>query len=91
MATEKVLEGKPYAGNPHVRFDEGGSRIGGNAEAWVSTLQDMMCSRRGLRGGAGGTGGGWDQEPDSLQPVVLRTSLQRPLTGRLRGMKLDVI
>ena len=52
-----------------------------------------MCSRRGLRGGAGGTGGGGggDQEPDSLQPVVLRTSRQRPLTGRLRGMKLDVI
>ena len=22
-ATGKVLEGKPYAGNPHVRFDEG--------------------------------------------------------------------
>ena len=50
-----------------------------------------MCSRRGLRGDAGGTGGGWDQEPDSLQPVVLRTSRQRPPTGRLRGMKLDVI
>ena len=23
MATGKALNGKPYAGNPHVRFDEG--------------------------------------------------------------------
>ena len=23
MATRKTLDGKPYAGNPHVRFDEG--------------------------------------------------------------------
>ena len=23
MATGKALDGKPYAGNPHVRFDEG--------------------------------------------------------------------
>ena len=23
MATGKTLDGKPYAGNPHVRFDEG--------------------------------------------------------------------
>ena len=23
MATGKVLDGEPYAGNPHVRFDEG--------------------------------------------------------------------
>ena len=27
MTTGKALNGKPYAGNPHVRFDEGGSRI----------------------------------------------------------------
>ncbi len=25
MATGKALDGKPYAGNPHVRFDEGKS------------------------------------------------------------------
>ena len=23
MATEKALDGTPYAGNPHIRFDEG--------------------------------------------------------------------
>ena len=55
MATGKALDGKPYAGNPHVapsqcyggtsRFDEGGSRTGGNAEAWVSTLHKTAKCR----------------------------------------------
>ena len=40
MTTEKARDGKPCAGNPHVRFDKGGIRIGGNAEAWVFALLD---------------------------------------------------
>ena len=36
MITEKVFAGKPYAGNPYVWFDGGGSRTGGNAEAWTA-------------------------------------------------------
>jgi len=40
MTTGKALEGTPYAGNPHARFDEGGA--GGNVEAWGSTLRKAI-------------------------------------------------
>ena len=48
MAIGKALNGKSYAGNPRVRFDEGGSRTGGNAEAWGSTLRKESVFRRML-------------------------------------------
>ena len=41
MTTGKALNGKPYAGNPH----------GGNAEAWVSTLQKPNMESRSFGGG----------------------------------------
>ena len=48
MAIGKALSGKSYAGNPRVRFDEGGSRTGGNAEARGSTLRKENVFRRML-------------------------------------------
>ena len=51
MATEKALDGKPYAGNPHVRFEEGASE---SAKPSRKALLHTQC------------GGIYDTEPGGL-------------------------
>ena len=50
---EKVMQGKPYAGNPHVRFDEGAgapTRLGRSA-----LLYSLMSFVVGLTAAAAAT------------------------------------
>ena len=44
MATGKALDGKPYAGNPHVRFDEGEV-----ASAATSRRGSLLYKKDGVR------------------------------------------
>ena len=48
MTKREATNGEPYAGNPHVRSDEGGNRIGnargeGLYSAQKSTLRKAVC------------------------------------------------
>ena len=43
MATGKALNGKPYAGNPHVRFDEG-EVASCTAEASLRRVRQHRCN-----------------------------------------------
>ncbi len=49
MATGKALDGKPYAGNPHVRFDEGhvtrkNAFAGGNGESTMHITKRLFLA-----------------------------------------------
>ena len=44
---EKVMQGKPYAGNPHVRFDEGAdvsARPVRSALLYTAEMNRMTCA-----------------------------------------------
>ena len=51
---EKVMQGKPYAGNPHVRFDEG---TGASVRSGRSALRYKLTTRDFIKLGGGALGG----------------------------------
>ena len=70
MATGKALDGKPYAGNPHVRFDEGEVALAATPRRGSLLYKDrfMKISVRGtdpIGGTSGGVAAGKLDDPGS--------------------------
>ena len=86
MATRKVLDGKPYAGNAHVRFDDGEVASAATPRRWALLCKSLMLAAgmsaamlaRGatnyvdcaLQDYAGHDGSSWELAFETIQEAV---------------------
>ena len=105
VATGKALDGKPYAGNPHVRFDEGEvapaamPRRGSLLYTAVATLVVAMavCIARADGSDALSLSGRWrfalGDASDCADTITLpsTTDIARKGDGRLKGVEVEKI
>ena len=65
MATGKALDGKPYAGNPHVRFDEGEVAPAATPRRGSLLYKQSILAAAALVAAAAGA---WQQAPGMKTP-----------------------